>query len=155
MEEKVVAELKKFDETLARGTFQLNEQSEFLQSSKFLAEAESSQERHSAVCDFIEVLQGTHALHEHSIMPNVASLHNDNSEFVTTESEQGDPKDVALDFSKLLNQTSSQILPEDNHNSKEDSLIREKKNNLSKRSPFKSYKEGVNIFAKNKSLSLS
>ena len=56
VEEKVAAELKRFDEALAQGTFQLNRESEFLQSSQFLGE--DGVDKHSVVCDFIDALQG-------------------------------------------------------------------------------------------------
>ena len=56
VEEKVAAELKRFDEALGQGTFHLNHESEFLQSSHLLGE--DSVDKHSVVCDFIDALQG-------------------------------------------------------------------------------------------------
>ena len=56
VEERIAAELKRFDEALDHGTFHLNRESEFLQSSRFLGE--DSVDKHSVVCDFIDALQG-------------------------------------------------------------------------------------------------
>ena len=109
VEEKIAEELRRFDEALVQGTFDLNRESEFLQSqSQFLAE--DGADKHSVVCDFLDALQGVVGHQTSGSSPDGATrLVHENSDFTDMAGEGGTEAGVE-DFKDLNVTDHSQVL---------------------------------------------